>query len=77
VLLAGDFTGWEQAALPMKKGKTGIWTKAATLAPGSYQYRLIVDGEWRTDPACNVRQSNPFGGENSVCVVQEPSQAAG
>jgi len=25
VLLAGDFTGWEDAAKPMKRLKSGVW----------------------------------------------------
>jgi 5'-AMP-activated protein kinase regulatory beta subunit len=69
VLLAGDFTGWQQAPLSLKKDKTGTWKKTVSLAPGSYQYRLLVDGEWQDDPHCTNRQTNQFGGENCVCVV--------
>ena len=58
VLLAGDFTGWQQAPVSLKKDK-----------PGRYDYRLLVDGEWRDDPQCSARQPNQFGGENCVCVV--------
>jgi 1,4-alpha-glucan branching enzyme len=65
VLLAGDFTGWQQAPLSLKKDKTGVWKKTVSLAPGSYQYRLLVDGEWQDDPQCLNRQPNQFGGENS------------
>lgn len=73
VLLAGDFTGWQQAPLSLKKDKTGTWKKTVSLAPGSYQYRLLVDGEWRDDPHCPNRQPNQFGGENCVCVVNGAS----
>jgi 1,4-alpha-glucan branching enzyme len=69
VLLAGDFTGWQQAPLELKKDKTGVWKKTITLAPGRYEYRLLVDGEWRDDPSCPHRHPNQFGGENCVCVV--------
>jgi 1,4-alpha-glucan branching enzyme len=69
VLLAGDFTGWQQAPLSLKKDKSGTWKKTVSLTPGSYQYRLLVDGEWRDDPQCPKRQPNQFGGENCVCVV--------
>jgi 1,4-alpha-glucan branching enzyme len=69
VLLAGDFTGWQQAPLELKKAKSGIWTKTVSLAPGRYEYRLLVDGEWQDDPACQERQPNQFGGSNCVCVV--------
>jgi 1,4-alpha-glucan branching enzyme len=76
VLLAGDFTGWQQAPLPMKKDKKGVWTKALSLAPGHYEYRLLVDGEWRDDPHCPHRQPNQFGGHNCVCMVGEAAAIA-
>lgn len=71
VLLAGDFTGWQQAPLSMKKDKKGVWKKTLSLPPGRYEYRLLVDGEWRDDPSCPTRQPNQFGGQNCVCVVAE------
>lgn len=69
VMLAGDFTGWQQAPLAMKKSKKGAWTKTVSLPPGRYEYRLLVNGEWKDDPKCPNRQPNQFGGENCVCVV--------
>ncbi len=69
VLLAGDFTGWQQAPLAMKKDKSGTWKKSLSLPSGRYEYRLLVDGEWRDDPQCPDRQPNQFGGQNCVCVV--------
>ena len=69
VLLAGDFTGWQQAPVTLKKDKTGAWKKTLSLAPGKYEYRLLVDGQWRDDPQCPNHQPNQFGGHNCVCVV--------
>ncbi len=69
VLLAGDFTGWQQAPVPMKKQKGGVWKATVSLPQGRYQYRLLVDGQWRDDPQCATRQPNQFGGENCVCIV--------
>lgn len=69
VLLAGDFTGWQQAPLELKKAKDGVWKKTVSLSPGRYEYRLVVDGQWQDDPACAMRQPNQFGGANCVCVV--------
>jgi 1,4-alpha-glucan branching enzyme len=70
VLLAGDFTGWQQAPLAMKKDKKGLWKKTVSLVPGRYEYRLLVDGQWRNDEHCRSRQPNQFGGENCVCIVE-------
>ena len=69
VLLAADFTGWNQAPLTLKKDKGGTWKKTVSLPPGRYEYRLLVDGEWRDDPQCPHRQPNQFGGQNCVCIV--------
>ncbi len=76
VMLAGDFTGWQQAPLPMKKDKSGTWKKAVTLPPGRYEYRLLVDGQWQDDPNCPNRQPNQYGGANCVCIVEAPPQPA-
>lgn len=69
VLLAGDFTGWNQAPVALKKDKSGVWKKTISLPPGTYEYRLLVDGEWRDDPECHTKKANQFGGENCVCIV--------
>jgi 1,4-alpha-glucan branching enzyme len=69
VLLAGDFTNWQQRAVAMKKGADGVWTLSLGLSPGKHNYLFIVDGEWRDDPECSLRVSNPFGGQNMVRQV--------
>ena len=69
VLLAGDFTGWQEAPVSLKKDKNGAWKKTVSLPPGRYEYRLLVDGQWRDDPECPSRQPNQFGGQNCVRVV--------
>jgi 1,4-alpha-glucan branching enzyme len=71
VQLAGDFTGWQQSPVHLKKLKGGLWKTTVSLLPGHYEYRLLVDGEWRDDPECKVRRANQFGGENCICVVHE------
>ena len=70
VQLAGDFTGWGQSPVALKKLKSGLWKAVVALAPGRHEYRFLVDGQWTDDPGCKIRQPNQFGGENSVCVVK-------
>jgi len=72
VSLVGDFTGWQQAPISMKKDKAGRWTKTVSLPPGKYEYRLLVDGEWRNDPQCPNRTHNQYGDENCVCIIESP-----
>ncbi|MDD2710492.1 MAG: glycogen-binding domain-containing protein [Verrucomicrobiae bacterium] len=68
--LAGDFNGWKPQ--PMKKSdpKRGSWEIVVSLKPGVYQYKFVVDGEWRHDPACAENVHNSMGTLNSVVRVK-------
>lgn len=69
VQLVGDFTHWRQNPVQMHKQAGGTWKAEVSLAPGTYHYRFLVDGEWRDDPDCTVRVPNIFGGHNMVREV--------
>lgn len=49
VYLAGSFNAWNHGELIMDKTTTG-WELPMALAPGTYEYKYIVDGKWMTDP---------------------------
>ena len=66
VQLVGDFTDWRHAPVALSKGGSGVWKTTVSLAPGTYHYRFLVDGQWRDDPECTVRVPNPYGSENAV-----------
>lgn len=67
VALVGDFNNWDYTNT-MKKDKDGVWRVRIELKPGKYEYRYLVDGEWRNDPSCQKVQPNQFGTYN--CVVE-------
>jgi len=69
VLLAGNFTNWDRSPVSLKKQKNGLWKTSLELPPGAYEYRLLVDGQWRNDPDCLKRVPNGCGSENCVRVV--------
>jgi hypothetical protein len=50
VIVSGNFNGWNKEELAMNKTRGG-WQLPYVLAPGSYEYKFIVDGEWITDPS--------------------------
>jgi len=54
----------------MKRHDDGHWETTVALAPGRYQYKLIVDGEWIADPAAEENVSNEHGSLNSVIEVR-------
>jgi 1,4-alpha-glucan branching enzyme len=69
VLLAGDFTDWQNRAVPLQKEAGGIWSVTVNLAPGKHAYLFMVDGQWCEDPDCTLRVPNPYGGKNMVREV--------
>lgn len=69
VLLAGDFTGWDQSPVTLKRQKSGLWKATVSLEPGAYEYRFLVDGEWQDDPVCDDRRANAFGTSNCVRAI--------
>ena len=66
VELVGDFTHWQNNAIPLKKQKNGTWKAGVELPVGIYQYRFLVDGQWRDDSQCDKRVPNAFGTYNAV-----------
>ncbi len=69
VSLAGDFNGWDVAAVMMKKKNGETWTADISLEPGRYEYRFYSDGAWCDDSNASDRVENPFGTHNCVRVV--------
>lgn len=69
VCIAGTFNDWHPSASEMIALGAGRWAKELTLPPGTYEYRLVVDGEWMADPHAPESVANPFGGTNSVLRV--------
>lgn len=70
VSIAGDFNDWNPTSHPMKRDKKGAWKASLNLAPGTYQYRFFVDGEWQSDLSCTDYVENPFGTLNCVKKVE-------
>jgi chromosome partitioning protein len=74
VRIAGDFNGWVPdkgvRSLIESEGPNRVWTKILQLAPGTYQYRYVVDGEWREDPGNPDAATGTVGGRSSVLVVR-------
>ena len=69
VVLTGDFTQWAKDKVRLTPAAAGEWITMLELAPGEYQYRLIVDGEWRDHSEATRRVANSFGTQNCVLIV--------
>ena len=74
VRLAGDFTQWQDAAIPMRNEGNGWWTARARLQPGEYRFRYVADGQWFTDFASHGVELRKQVW-NSILLVQDAGAA--
>ena len=71
VLLAGDFTNWQDGALPMEKGEKGFSITVNFKAGDEARYKFISDGNWTTDLRAPDFVDDGFGGKNSHIVIAD------
>lgn len=77
VCIAGTFNDWHPKTTPMLTTGPGQWIKELALSPGIYEYQYVVDGRWINDPQAVKSRPNPFGGRNSVLVVEQNNTKSG
>jgi chromosome partitioning protein len=70
VQLVGDFSDWKPVddILTQEEGNN-IWRGTFPLDPGKYQYKFVVDGEWKIDPNNPEVAINDQGANNSLVIV--------
>lgn len=68
VQVEGSFDRWTKRHTMQKSGKD--YTIVQLLPPGVYQYKFIVDGQWRHDPNL-PSMYDEMGNVNNVMEVQE------
>jgi chromosome partitioning protein len=76
IRLAGDFNGWVPDRDVTTERHGDVLTKTLRLRPGRYQYRLIVNGDWRADPTNPRFVTNEYGEINSVLEVEHTRHLA-
>lgn len=74
VTLAGEFNGWDAYATELVKGEDGVFRVTLKLAPGSYQWKFLLEGNWvqnmetiaeRVSPTPDRFIADPYGGRNA------------
>ena len=71
VYVAGEFNNWDPTAKKMAyKARKGIYEATLNLAPGTYQYKYVIDGTWCADPENAEAVANDQGTFNSVVTVK-------
>jgi 1,4-alpha-glucan branching enzyme len=71
VILMGNFNNWDPKKHVMKKDRKGMWVKAVIIPPGKYEYKFLVDGQWKEDPQNDQTCLNCFGTYNNVFNLTE------
>ena len=70
VYVVGDFNNWSAGEVSrLSRQKDGTWQSRLDMKPGRYRYKFVVDGRWVQDPQNKETEANPFGGFDSVLVV--------
>jgi len=71
VFLIGDFNKWNPKSHSMKSDENGAWVRNVIIPPGEYEYKFIVDGQWKEDPQNDQLNPNCFGTNNNIINVTE------
>jgi hypothetical protein len=67
VEISGSFTNWQ--VLPLKNKGAGYWEIELDIPKGEHRYSYILDKAQRiADPTVVAKESDDFGGENSIAV---------
>lgn len=77
VTVAGTFNEWNAEKDKLKEVKPGVFELFLPLAPGRYEYKFVVDGEWKLDPKNPKKILTLDGHENSVIIVKGPAGLEG
>ena len=70
VFVAGSFNDWNPTQCRMRDNPgSGHCKTTLVLPPGRHEYKFVVNGEWRVDPACAESVPNDYGALNSILTV--------
>ena len=73
LFLAGSFNDWNPSNdkfLMKDDDGDGTYSITVKLAPGTYQYQLVIDGQWTKDPYSPSDAPDGFGGRNGQFDVK-------
>jgi len=69
VAVAGTFSDWKNLKM-QKVNDSGYWQITLPVSQGEHSYTFIVDGKKQiADPTVPAKQTDDFGGENSILTV--------
>ena len=69
VSVVGSFNDWDATKNVLRQTSDSVWSTNIMLAPGRYEYQLMVDGKLIADPTAQRSAESDFGAANSVMIV--------
>lgn len=73
IYLVGDFNNWDERSTPMHQDRDGVWRAILDLPVGNhYQFRYMIDGQWKTDYHADGFAQGSYGTDNSVVHAELP-----
>ncbi len=73
IFLVGDFNQWSLTATPMCQERDGVWRVTVDLPSGCrYEFRYLIDGQWKTDAHADGFATNIYGTDNSIVETTVP-----
>ena len=73
IYLTGDFNNWQANDIALQQTRSGVWQATLDLPLGkTYQFRYVIDGQWRTDSHADGISDNNLGSQNSIVVAELP-----
>jgi hypothetical protein len=74
IYLIGDFNQWDEQSTPMQQERDGVWRARVDLPIGNqYQFRYMIDGQWKTDNHADGFAQGIYGTDNSVVYAALPA----
>lgn len=71
IFLSGDFNDWRTEDIQLRQDRNGVWRAMLDLPVGRrFEFRYLIDGEWRTDFHADGQADNLFGSQNSLVVAE-------
>jgi 1,4-alpha-glucan branching enzyme len=71
VFVAGTFNDWDPKARKLQEtDEAGVFMTRILLPRGDYEYKFVVNDEWRMDSSCESWVPNEHGSLNSQIHVE-------
>jgi cyclomaltodextrinase / maltogenic alpha-amylase / neopullulanase len=78
VYLAGSLNGWsDNSDLMQDEDGDGVFSITIELDPGEYEYKFVVDGNWKEDPQAADYTDDGHGGRNGIVKVEGETMEVG